>query len=325
MNAYDMFNVILNSNQAIVLATIIKVEGSSYRKEGAMLLCMEDGSHVGLISGGCLERDLVEKAKIVFLDGISRTVTYNLADEDDLSWGQGSGCNGVITVLLELVDMNYKAHLKRVQQLLSEGISVQHTKYLTENGTVVKYGFSTGTESVECLEDVENTSFIFQQVFRPKPRLIIFGAGIDARPLGQFAYQSGFETIITDWRPAFCQKEFFPGATQTIVAYPNEFTKDFVYRRDDIVVIMTHNFRRDEEILAKLLKEELLYIGILGPRQRTLRLLKNQDDIERIHSPVGLPIGAVGPEEIAISIMAEIIKVVRKGEEDDNWYLSSSR
>ncbi len=309
----------------MVLATIIKVVGSSYRKEGAMLLCMEDGSYYGLISGGCLEEDLVEKAKVVYKKSLSHTLTYDLSEDDDLSWGQGSGCNGVITVLLEPITEDYKIHLAKVQQFLSEGKAVLHKKYLSTQGVVVNYSFMAEGEQDGNDAEVAPSPIIYQQMFRPKPRLLIFGAGIDVRPVVTFAHQTGFETIVTDWRPAYCQREFFPDAAKIIVASPIEFLSGFNFRKYDAVIIMTHNYRKDEEILSYLLKLDLLYIGVLGPRQRTLRLLKNKGKIEKVHSPIGIPIGAVGPEEIAISIMAEIIKVVRMEEKNDCWNLSRCR
>ncbi|WP_096435115.1 XdhC family protein [Alteribacter populi] len=343
---FRILNELQESKHIKVLSTIIKVEGSSYRKEGAVMLHKEDGSQIGLLSGGCLESDLAERFEEVIKDRTSRTVVYDTRVEDDLSWGQGSGCNGSISVLLEPIDTELEKHLKRVQEYLNKGVTIHHVKKLSELDAVTDYIFITenqqffGNWSGEFPDHLyrrflerKNTTIVledsseryFIQTIEPKPRLIIFGAGPDVRPLVSFAAKTGFYVIVVDWRPAFCNQSHFPDANELILDFPSSFLNEYQFISSDSVIVMTHNFQKDQEILKTLLQNKLQYLGVLGPRKRTYRLLESENIPDKIHSPVGLPIDADGPEEIAISILAEVIKTNRERTPHDCRNLPSSR
>jgi len=153
---------------------------------------------------------------------------------------------------------------------------------------------------------------IFQHTYEPKPRLIVFGAGPDAKPLVHLAAKTGFSVMVCDWRKEFCQRKNFPRAERLLHGIPEKLLKQISFSPYDYVVIMTHHFERDRELLNGLEKEHLRYLGVLGPQERTKRLL-NRDHIPRwVHSPVGKNIGAQGPEEIAISVVAQLIEIRRK-------------
>jgi xanthine dehydrogenase accessory factor len=342
---FEVLNALQDPKHRKVLSTIIDVEGSSYRKEGALMIYKENGTQIGLLSGGCLESDLALRADEVIKEKISRTIVYDMKSEDDLTWGQSSGCNGTISILLELVDTKLEKHLKNVQNYLKQGISVLHVKRLSEFGTVLDYIFITQDQKAfgewrggypaeltqlfsKCKKGISNLENLpdryFIQVFNPKPRLIIFGAGPDVRPLVSFAAKTGFTIIIADWRPAFCNKDYFPDATD-IILNPYSFLSNFSFSPNDSVIIMTHSFQKDQEILTTLFQKKLNYLGILGPRKRTYRLLEGRDIPDWLHSPVGLPIGAEGPEEIAVSILADLIRAVRKRDQHDFWNIPSRR
>lgn len=320
--------------QASVLATIIGVTGSAYRKAGATMLFLEDGTQVGLLSGGCLEADLAVRASEVMEHGQARTVLYDMRGEDDLSWGQGAGCNGEIEVLLEPLDEQLRVHLSHLKWWLEQGVEVMHAKKWSAEGTVVEYLFLTehgqtfgtwegevpvawigerlGNDGIASLQagalDSDAAQRVFVQHFTPRPRLVIFGAGPDAKPLVAFAETCGWAVIIADWRPEVCSKTHFPQATRLVVGQTAEVLEELTLTRRDSVVIMTHNFQRDRELLQELLAKELHYLGILGPRERTSRLLEGAEFPEKLRSPVGLAIGAVGAEEIAIAILADLIE-----------------
>lgn len=151
----------------------------------------------------------------------------------------------------------------------------------------------------------------YVQRYNPKPRLIVLGAGPDAKPLVRTAAQSGFAVTLWDWRESLCCKEQFPQADECIVGSPALLGSDLHLRPSDAVVLMTHHFQHDRVLLEAMLQKDIFYLGILGPRRRTSRLLGGTIIPEHVHSPIGLPIGADGPEEIAISIMAEIISKLR--------------
>lgn len=334
---HQIVEAIQRSSSRSVLATIIHVEGSAYKKEGSIMLFLEDGTQIGVLSPGCLETDLAARVNEVLEAGVPRTYTYDMRVEDDLSWGQGAGCNGVIRVLLEPVDSRLREHLCMVQGFLDQGIPVAGIKKLTGDFSVTDFMFLTkdgqafGKWRGEAPDVYENflinglpfaeksgiryihelSANIYVHYFQPKPRFIIFGAGADVKPLALFAAQTGFSVVISDWRPAFCDEKHFPEADFLVLGFPAEAIEKLALTPYDFVIIMTHHFQHDKELLQAILKRDVRYVGVLGPRTRTSRLLDGDTIPEWIRSPVGLPIGAKGPEEIAISILADVIKTLR--------------
>ncbi|WP_121662399.1 XdhC family protein [Metabacillus litoralis] len=320
---YEILDTISESTQEMVLATIVNVDGSSYKKAGSTMLFHEDGVQTGLLSGGCLEEDLKERCKEYFHQKGSTLITYDLTAEDDLSWGQGVGCNGTIKVLIESITPELMSHLKKVRELTNHGISVSYIKQLSLEGDV--YGYLFYTENAEYFGQwkgdfpqkekwqseairMENDYLLFKQEIQARPRLFIYGAGADARPLAQLAQQSGYGVIVADWRPAYCHKDYFPSATETVVRSPEEFLTSYTFSTSDSIVLMTHHFQKDLELVKYLLKKQLSYLGILGSKDRAQRLLQGKKVQDWVHSPVGLSIGAEGPHEIAVSIVAELIE-----------------
>jgi xanthine dehydrogenase accessory factor len=322
-----------SDQQPMVLATIILVKGSAYKKEGSMMLILNHDRTVGTLSAGCLEEDLNERAKQVWCEQQSCTVEYDLSAEDDLSWGQGAGCNGVITVLLEPVAGELRQNLLLLKNKLEEKQKVariiRFTKSLgqLEDSFLVEDGSSFGIgEFFEAIDEgvhpydlkkglirsKHDSDLFFIHEIAPKPLLYVFGAGKDARPLVSLASWSGFEVYVIDWRPAFCHHGNFPEAKELIVGHPEEVMKNLNFTEKDFVVVMTHQFQKDQYILSRLLNKPLFYLGVLGSRKRTQRLLGNERIPNHISSPVGLTIGADGPEEIAVSIVAEIIEKMRQ-------------
>ncbi|WP_462408668.1 XdhC family protein [Neobacillus sp. Marseille-QA0830] len=333
---HDILNAVCSSFHKDVLATVIRVEGSAYRKEGSMMLFRENEA-IGMISAGCLETDLAWHAQEVKKDQQARTIVYDQRPEDDLSWGQGAGCNGVIHVLLEPVDMVLHNHLGQLQFYLEKGDRVTLIKKLDKEFCVTDYLFMTDDGQLfgkwhggipvqlkpfllQMHIDTPYTGIHYRpelsmnfyiQTFEPKPRLIVFGAGPDAIPLVKLAAEVGFSVIVSDWRAAFCHELHFPDAEQLIVGFPNDAIPLLHLSVSDSVLILTHHFQRDKELLNLLQNQELKYLGILGPRKRTERLLEGKDIPPQISSPAGLEIGAEGPVEIAISIVAELIQKQR--------------
>lgn len=339
---YRILETIASSdNVTLVLATIIKVEGSAYKKEGSSMLIMEDRLRVGTLTAGCLEEDLNERAKQVWAEGLSCTVQYDLKDEDDLSWGQGAGCNGVITVLLEPVTEDLRRNLMSLKKRLDARLAVTRIKrftkklepkqdvYVVEDGTKfgscdffniedfdlpIKGGNPYKAEKgMKLMEHTSDLFFINQMV--PRPYLYVFGAGEDARPLVSLAARTGFIVYVIDWRPALCHSGIFPEATELFVGPTEEMMKKLTFTKKDFVVIMTHQFQKDRYILSQLLEKTLFYLGVLGPKKRTERLLGNACVPDHIYSPAGLSICAIGPEEIAVSIVGEMIGKIRSNRE----------
>lgn len=321
---YSIIEKIQLSTSFSVLATLVHVDGSSYRRTGAWMV-MEETSITGMISGGCVEADLAERIGEIVRENKSVLFSYNLKKDDDLSWGFGTGCNGEIMVLLEPVNSHLRETISMLKKELDRGKNVWLVKKISDNGEVTDYFFQTDDgltygrwegaipESAALQNQGlryynEEKCFLYVQHISPKPQLIIFGAGPDARPLVELSCRIGFNVTVADWRPAYCNHHFFPHAFMTIVGSPVELMEKVNPSERDFIVLMTHSFQKDQELLGLLLDRKVKYLGLLGSKDRSDRLLRNFSFIpDWVYCPVGLPIGAEGPDEIAISILAEII------------------
>ena len=328
-----------------MLATLVKTRGSSYRKPGARLLINADGSTVGSISGGCVEQDLGKKALSLSGGAEPQLAVFDMTSPDDELWGYGQGCNGVLSVLLECVsptDPQFRL-VEEVQRKRSPGVIA--TVFQTSGEVRAKVGsrvlvFPGGTVQESILnpfitspvaEEAQRTlgaashcrSFqfteglieVFFEAVLPPVSLTILGAGTDAIPLHRFAKELGWFVTVIDPRAAFATRERFPLADSVIVKEPEALDGSMPADPRSAAVIMTHNFRHDLAFLPALLRQSIPYVGLLGPKHRCDLLLKRlrQGDIEfdtetlsRLHTPVGLNIGAETPEEIALAVVAEI-------------------
>ncbi|PLT28514.1 XdhC family protein [Peribacillus deserti] len=317
-NFYDLLDELALTSQNCLLATIIHVQGSAYLKEGTSMLIKEDGTTLGVLSPGCLEADLLHRAQDVFSRGVPQHVRYDLREEDDLSWGAGAGCNGILHILLEPITPNLKLQFSNVAGSLANGHCVVHKKELSKDFSPRKNTFIPIKQSdlrgcfrkSGIVSDSDGT-YEYIHCYKPKPRLIIFGGGEDAKPLASMAARSVFSVVICDWREGVCSVESFPHASDILIGTVQENIHSLNVNESDFVVVMSHHFKKDKEFLEMLLIKKVRYLGILGPRERTAKLFHPARIPEWVSSPVGLPIGAMGQEEIAISIIAELIKALR--------------
>ena len=324
---HQLIKEVLNDNQPSALATIVDVQGSAYRREGASMVIKEDDTRMGVLSGGCLEKDLHYRAQEMFTTGKTDIYKYDLSAEDDLGWGLGAGCNGIISVLVRDIDVSFKNALFLLNKHLTQKdpvLFIQSMKDFTKYLFISRNGEKFGDWQDEIPSEVENivhstTSFYkfaesmeigqenyFVQLLWPTPDLYIIGAGEDARPLARLAESTGYAVHVLDWREGLCSKVHFPSAHSLQVGKMGELIENISFSRLDSVVIMTHDFQRDIKIVRRLLAKPLFYLGILGSKNRTKRLLGGEVP-DWIHSPIGLSIGAEGPAEIAVSIVAELI------------------
>ncbi len=292
-----------------VLATLVSVEGSSYRKPGARLLWLPDGTRAGSISGGCLEEDLIERARRVLATGRAETASYNTATENDLVWGTGTGCDGRVKVLLEPVPVE-RPHWLRALQANQD--ARDDTPLLVMHGAD---GAKLGTHLAADLPAGVDGALVFHDNVPPLLPLVVFGAGDDAQPLVRLAAELGWHITVVDSRPAYATKERFPAAPSLVVSPPPAATDAVPLGPRTLAVLMTHRFRDDAVLLRGLLPRPLAYLGLLGPRHRTLRLLSEieaagliitEEMRARLHAPAGLDLGGTTPETVALSILAEI-------------------
>ncbi|MFA9560255.1 XdhC family protein [Evansella sp. AB-rgal1] len=317
-------------NHAFVMATIVHVEGSAYRHEGAKMLICETGEKYGLISGGCLEEDIQFHADEVIQSQKSKIVLYDLRAEDDLGWGQGAGCNGSIQVLLEPIQWSENHYvLSDVVTLLNMGENVTsiHVEaerlYFSENGVQIGGDSPSFMESIvpsvrtflrsetrmeyKKITGIDDT--ILFEKYESKDMLYIFGAGPDVEPIVKRAVDFHFAPIVIDPSEVRCNRKYFEKAEKLICKHPSLFLQQNNVSENSYVLIMTHNFLRDQEIMAYFLKNPVKYVGILGPRKRTERLIQPNSIPCWVSSPVGMDIFAEGADEISISVLGELIKV----------------
>lgn len=312
----------------LVLATIIKTRGTSYRKAGAMMLIDAHMKSSGLVSGGCLEDDLREHARAVLLSAKPAFVHYDLSQQEAASvWGLGLGCGGEIDILLERIDADtHYGGLAAVRPYWDRGDYcglIKITRHIQPEqigrfdvilpGQPIAKEFGVGRFEMAQQATVVETDVArsIAMPISPARRLIVCGAGADAIPLVQLATELSWRVTVIDHRPALNNPASFPGADRLLCRSPDEVTPDDL-RRAQAAVIMTHNVDRDARYLQLLHAEPVQYIGLLGPRARrdSVVELAGVTVDARLHGPAGLDIGSVLPEEIALSILAEIHAVL---------------
>lgn len=330
-NVLHLLDAICHSDQRCILATIIHIEGTAYLKEGTMMSIKEDGTKVGMLSAGCLEEDLILRCRDIFNSPYPQTVRFDLSnEEDEQGWGQGTGCNGVLYILLEPVTEEIKREISRVKLYVQNGHSVLHIKEFTEEFSLKQqlylypedqynseyFHFHNGVSGIQRHNSKQGS--IYAHVFEPVPRMVIFGAGEDAIPLVSLASSAGFDIALCDWRPAWCTKDNFPAASRFFIGFPKEILNDLALTDKDFVIVMSHNFKKDQEFIQGILNKNIRYLGVLGPRRRTVRLLGKESIPLNVSSPIGILIGARGPFEIAVSIMAEVIQEFRQSKRELN-------
>ncbi|MFE8699210.1 XdhC family protein [Cytobacillus sp. FJAT-54145] len=318
---HDILKELLTSEKKAVLGTIVRVEGSSYMKEGTCIVIFEDETYIGCISPGCLESDLVIWAKECMETEASRIVKYDLSNTNDFGKGEGPGWNRSIQILLQPVTIQLRTKLSYVKADLEAGHSVLHmieftTDYKLINQFFVKYDnhLTNGPVELNVPLDLKRKKdrLLFVNQLEPKPRLFLFGANMDAIPVAELASRNGFSVQVCDWRPQLCSKENFPTADNLLIGQPKEIMDEIQFTHNDYVLVMTHVFQKDEEITSYIFQQgRVKYLGLLGPKKRSIQLLNQRNFPEWVHAPVGNPIGAVGPEEMAVSIVAELIQTRR--------------
>jgi xanthine dehydrogenase accessory factor len=291
------------------LATVASSAGHAYRKAGAAMLLHADGRRTGCISPGCLEDDLQQRAERLAGRRTFELVAYNLDPDEDPIWGSELGCGGVITILLEPVEGALRRSLVAAWERVRAGEAVRLTRFIA-GGTIRYAVVPMGAGAV--LPSAE-TGALVTTVFLPRPRLILFGAGADVPPICETAARIGFRVTVADWRESLLTPERFPLAESFIAGSDGETLADALGIGDaDYVLLCSHHIRRERGVLEAVLPRRPVYIGILGSRKRVGALLDGLPACDRVRAPVGLPIGAVGPEEIAVSIAAELVAVRSK-------------
>jgi xanthine/CO dehydrogenase XdhC/CoxF family maturation factor len=343
---YTVWHDCFAQGESGVLATVVRVEGSTYRRAGARLLLTSGGKRVGSVSGGCLEADLVKKAWWLTDNGKAAIRKYDTTMEGDIAQEFGLGCNGIIHVLLERLETGLVSPLtvvpvvKRLRQpgLLATVIATSGAgtarigQRWTQwpDGTVetdfasrALEGFArnallaTQSVSVVTYEDENGGIDLFVEPIWPTLRLLIFGGGDDAIPLVRLAKFMGYEVIVLDGRSHLARPERFSGADRVLVTREDDPLGGVSIDDWTAAVVMSHSYEQDLASVAALARYHLTYLGLLGPRKRAEKLLSEAnvaiDELAAaLHSPIGLDIGADGAEQIALAVIAEIQSVLNR-------------
>ena len=298
------------------IATVIRIDGSSYRRPGAKFLIEDDGRTVGAVSGGCLEADVREIGRRVIRTATPELVHYDTGADDRTVWGLGLGCNGSVDIFVQpATEARTLDALREVQERMGRRLSfaVQTTvKGLPQDlgrPRVIDF-LAVGTPTA-LQSDGPRT--LFFDVLVPAPELFVCGAGDDSRPLAIYASDAGFAVTVLDHREGYLTPERFPTAKR-IHQRPDAGVEALTPDEQALTVIKTHSFAHDRDWLNGFLGTRVRYIGLLGPRARAEKILKQlgASRDRRVFAPVGLNVGADGPEQIAVSIVGELLAVVSR-------------
>ena len=293
------------------LATLVDVSGSSYRRAGARLLFTAGGTSFGTLSGGCLEADVLARCARVRETGTPEVATYDTREENDLIWGVGLGCHGVVRILIEPLP----ASPAWVAPVLAAARARQEARLGVTFGPDRRGTWGTALTMPD--DPSVSTADCFINTIPPPFRLLVFGAGDDARPLVRFGAALGWEVSVFDPRPTLPTRERFPEAVAWHSGSIDSLLGAAATDHRTGAVIMTHHYVHDLPLLAGLRPRTMAYLGLLGPRARAERLLREAAVLaspsiasplgdDRLHAPVGLDLGGDGPAAVALSIVSEI-------------------
>ncbi len=298
INAYNKARI---NEKRLALATLVHLNGSSYRRPGARMIVDEEGQLTGAISGGCLEGDALRKAVFCIHTQRPKLVVYDTSDEEDATIGIQLGCSGIIQVLFEPIDENDP--LNPIELLKKAIHKRQNTVLVTLYASQIKKGDTVGTSMLledsgefhnnstfqyvpeTLLQDIKETLTVKKSSFKsyqhndntfnaflsfisPPISLVIVGAGNDAIPLQSIAETLGWEVTIVDGRHTYAKIERFSSACQIIVSKPEKVLQQIPIDEKTVFVLMTHNYNYDYAILKALLGKNIPYIGALGPKKK---------------------------------------------------------
>lgn len=334
-------------DEPCAMATVIHVEGSAYRRPGARMLMTPDGQSWGMVSGGCLEHDVLDHARRAMQSGQPRIVRYDSTSDDDIIFGTGLGCNGIIDVFIEPVSQQFREsfvkavdHTNATRQPSALATVVDGTVNFSRGdhailGNILGRRWSGADNLSELLERqfdetteprlidsaTKEGARIFVQPILPPVQLLIFGGWLDVVPLIRISKEIGFQVTVVDSRQRLSSIKLFREADAILLCSPEEALSQIKFDDRTIVVLMNHHFERDQDALSALTKISVRYLGMLGPKRRQEKLLNalrsdgvtfSAEFLSSLRGPVGLDLGAKTPEEIALSILSEILSVLNE-------------
>lgn len=293
------------SEKTIALATVVSIEGSAYRLPGARMLIADGKWIAGSISGGCLEDDVVLRAGEAIEKNAAVVATYDTTSDDDIVFGVGLGCKGVVTLLIEPIrpagqgldfvgfakaclkgratgvaatvvhvrgQLNAKPGCRMVSHAGAGTTDIDDSELKAKLTNVIEQLATPGT-SLITVQLEHGSAEVFVERIEPTTPLVVFGAGHDAMPVVRLAKELGWHVTVVDHRSAYAASARFPLADQVVLAAPEDVLSRVRLADDTLALVMTHNYLRDLKLLEILLPSPVRYLGQLGPRKRTDQLL----------------------------------------------------
>jgi xanthine dehydrogenase accessory factor len=304
-----------------VLATIIETDGSSYRKAGAMMLINDMGQYFGLLSGGCLETDIMRQARRCWDNQRNRIIEYDMREEEDLAWQLGIGCGGMVRILLQPLHLdNDYLKLDELNSCLEQRQKAEYHQQIDEGFPFNKvFPIVDKSQQLANYINLKSSSETFIQLLTPAPLIAVFGAGVDAKPVVSIAAELGWQVLLIDPRVGYAKAEFFCKASQIIRQPLDELYDATWLNQIDIALVLTHNIKLDAAALKLVQNSSAKYVGLLGPNHRTDRVLDiakltRKDLTKPLANPVGLRLGGELPESIALSMLSEAHAVLEKAD-----------
>jgi len=340
------YNEMDKANQQAALATVVRVEGSSYRRTGARMLVMDNGTWIGGISGGCLEGDALKRARLAINNSQPTLITYDTSEDDPHQIGVGLGCNGIIDVLFCPLDFNDPQNQVEILKSCVQESRETHTLItitssggewqFPKTGQIIRYEGSDslnifGDKTLETeidrqihhqISDKKSAphSFLTQdgrkadlfiEILPPEIHVVLMGHQYDVYPMSRLFKELGWRVSIV---AELIKVNSLIKSISDEIRPPAEF-QELIFDEHTAIILMSHDYKTDKKNLPKALSTSAAYIGMLGPRVRSERIWAEleqegiaitEGEMARIYAPLGLDIGAVNPEEIALSLAAGI-------------------
>ncbi len=345
-DVFERIRAALDADTDAVLATVVAVDGSAYRRPGAKMLIDPSGGGAGSITAGCLEDEVRALAADVLEAGSPRVETWDLTGEDDV-WGMGVGCNGVVTVLLEPLGDSYRP--VATARAAGEHVAVatvvdgdlpvgSRSVYRPGDGGAADGAFegslpgwvtddlgaaaerllAAGKGDTVAVETDAGAVEVFVEGVRAPPELVVFGSGHDVAPVVELAKLVDFRVTVVTFRGGHADDGRFDRADGVRSASPRDVPDLHAWDEDTYAVVMTHNFVDDRLTLDALLETPVPYVGLMGPAERFAEMREalaeegrrlSASELERVYTPIGLDLGSGTPYGIAYSIVAELLAV----------------
>lgn len=338
MNLHAFFQDRAARDVPLVLVTVFETRGSTYSKAGGQMLIDADGNFCGMLSGGCLEGDLVERARAVTESGAAQVVTYDLGADDEL-WGLGVGCDGTMRMLLQplsaadryqpyaaIAEVHHGAAPAVLATVVDSDTDdvARGAAALIRNGSTASYGLNDAAAALvvsepqsgepawtRTIQSPGGSIRVFYATLERSPALLVLGAGLDSEPVVRIAAELGWRCTVVDHRMAYVDARSYPEPTRAHCCDVDRLSNDVDLSQYDMALVMSHHLASDRSYLEQLAETDIGYVGLLGPVGRRERLLGEIGEVAarlegRLHGPAGIRLGGRGPGPIALEIVAQM-------------------